>query len=108
MPTPDGISTEDWDVVHTLAVEIFNASNDQQDVDLRRRLFDWLDKLEAKYGPLPSSLATRSIPDHHQQNGILVTFHSSHPSVGSQLGMTGQISRRHSASTICPTDHEMP
>jgi serine/threonine protein kinase len=49
-----------------------------------------------------------SILDHHQQNGILVTFHSSHPRVGSQLGMTGQISRRQRASAICRTDHEMP
>jgi hypothetical protein len=58
MSTTDGISTEDWDVVHGLAVDVVNASD--SDEDPTRQLLDYLEVLEVKYGPLPSILATRA------------------------------------------------
>jgi hypothetical protein len=59
MGTTDGISTDDWDNVHGLAVDIVNAP-DNEKTELRQRLFDYLELLEVKYGPLPSILATRA------------------------------------------------
>lgn len=59
MPTSDGISSEDWDKVHELAVEIVNAGDAQSEVH-RSQLLIYLDQLEKKYGELPSILATRA------------------------------------------------
>lgn len=59
MTTPDGISTDDWDGVHSLAVEIVNADEDSAK-KCRARLLKYLDGLEEKYGELPSILATRA------------------------------------------------
>ena len=59
MSTSDGIATADWDVVHGLAVDVVNAS-DEQKAHHVRQLLDYLDVLEFKYGPLPSILATRA------------------------------------------------
>jgi hypothetical protein len=60
--TPDGIATEDWDEVHELAVDIVNASAVEDAPTGRvalKRLMELLDRLQRKYGPLPSLLATR-------------------------------------------------
>ena len=60
--TPDGISTEDWDRVHALALEIVNTSADDDEAAsdaASLRLRELLDELQEKYGPLPSLLATR-------------------------------------------------
>lgn len=57
--TPDGISTQDWDMVHELAVDIVNTNGDEQE-NSRVRLLNFLDELEEKYGELPSILATRA------------------------------------------------
>src|SRR5687768_7264811 len=59
MATSDGISTEDWDVVHAFAVEIVNAP-DSEKQHHRNQLLQYLDALGVKYGPLPSILATRA------------------------------------------------
>ncbi len=61
--TPDGISTEDWDRVHALAVEVVNASsagNMPAGAAAQQALLAWLDELLRRYGPLPSILATRA------------------------------------------------
>ena len=61
--TSDGISLEDWEVLHELAVNIVNASAEEDDAMGRiykRHLFEYLDTLETKYGPLPSILDTRA------------------------------------------------
>jgi hypothetical protein len=61
--TSDGISTEDWDVVHQLAVDVANAAmKDAEDQvrELTQRLLRWLDRLDDKYGERPSLLATRA------------------------------------------------
>jgi len=66
MTTADGISTEEWDIVHQLGVDIVNATinaTGQEEDRCRARLFEYLDKLEAKYGELPSILAT-SLDSH--------------------------------------------
>jgi hypothetical protein len=57
--TSDGISNEDWDLVHEFAVAIVNASGEEE-ANLRRKLLAYLDELERKYGVLPSILATRA------------------------------------------------
>ncbi len=60
MTTSDGISSEDWDLLHELALEVVNAEPGAEEDLCRRRLLDYLDGLESKYGPLPSILATRA------------------------------------------------
>jgi hypothetical protein len=60
MATPDGISTDDWDVVHELAVALVNAADPQENARCRERLFEYLDQLEQRYGQTPSILATRA------------------------------------------------
>lgn len=60
MATTDGISTEEWDRVTELTMKIWKHINDAEEEKCRRDLFDYLDALEAKYGPLPSILATRA------------------------------------------------
>lgn len=57
MATPDGISTQDWDMVHELAVDIVNTDGDEHE-KLKVRLLNLLEQLEEKYGELPSILAT--------------------------------------------------
>lgn len=56
--TSDGISSEDWDHVHELAVAVVNADADED--THRDRLFAFLEALVRKYGELPSLLATRA------------------------------------------------
>jgi hypothetical protein len=61
--TPDGISTEDWDRVHELALDVVNTSAEGDEKASARasdRLRGVLDELQEKYGPLPSLLATRA------------------------------------------------
>jgi hypothetical protein len=61
--TPDGIETGDWDEVRELAVTIVNLSGAGDDVageQARVYLLALLDRLDAKYGPKPSLLATRA------------------------------------------------
>jgi hypothetical protein len=60
--TSDGISTDDWRLVHELALEVVNlsAAGDITSRDAAVRLLSLLDTLEEKYGPLPSLLATRA------------------------------------------------
>lgn len=55
--TSDGISTEDWDRVHELALNIVNAidGEDQAPYD---ELFSYLAHLRSKYGERASILAT--------------------------------------------------
>lgn len=57
--TSDGISSEDWNQVHELAVELVNAPDDESE-PVRQRLFECLRRLTAKYGELPSILATHA------------------------------------------------
>lgn len=60
MATSDGISGEDWDVIHGLAVELVNAVDGDDEPACRAKLMQYLDRLEAKDGELPSILATRA------------------------------------------------
>jgi len=59
--TPDGIPTCEWDRVHELAVEVANASM-QDDAVLedakREEMLSWLRELRVRYGDLPSILGT--------------------------------------------------
>jgi hypothetical protein len=57
--TSDGISSEDWDQIRALAVELANATDEDED-RVRHRLFERLRELTAKYGELPSILATEA------------------------------------------------
>src|SRR6266516_3862086 len=58
--TPDGIRDEDWDRVHELAVEIVNAGESEEGDEHTAELLAYLDRLEEKYGLLPSIVATRA------------------------------------------------
>jgi hypothetical protein len=58
--TSDGISDDDWDRVHELAVEIVNADEGEETEERTAELLGYLDRLEEKYGPLPSIVATRA------------------------------------------------
>jgi hypothetical protein len=61
MATSDGMSGEDWDLVHELALEIANAEDGSPEEELsRNRLLRYLDELEERYGRRPSILATRA------------------------------------------------
>jgi len=57
--TSDGISSEDWDEVHELALAVVNAPDDESDRH-REQIFACLRRLIAKYGELPSILATQA------------------------------------------------
>lgn len=59
--TPDGISTEDWDMVVELATKIADVVDDEHDYQICvAELMQCLDKLEQKYGVRPSILSTRA------------------------------------------------
>ena len=58
--TPDGISADDWDQVHELALAIVNAEEEVEGADHRNRLLKYLRELRSKYGELPSILATEA------------------------------------------------
>ena len=63
MSTPDGISDRDWGKVHTLALLLVKASvtsNKKANKAHTQKLLRYLKWLEAKYGELPSILATRA------------------------------------------------
>jgi hypothetical protein len=59
MATSDGISVEDWDVVHDLALQIVNSPDSDKE-RYRYQMLEYLAELEVKYGSLPSILATRA------------------------------------------------
>ena len=60
MPTPDGISSDDWGVVRDLVMVIAAARTPADRSSAIRRLFAFLDELERTYGTRPSILATRA------------------------------------------------
>lgn len=72
MGTSDGISSKDWDFVHELAVDIVNATDEERD-EIRSRLLGHLDRLQRKYGDLPSILATQAdyVDDVSQREQLL-------------------------------------
>lgn len=61
MATSDGIATNDWETIRDLALTVVNRSGAGDDASLdRKSLRHALDKLEKKYGRLPSILSTRA------------------------------------------------
>jgi predicted DNA-binding protein len=72
MGTPDGISTEDWDIVHELALDIVNTDGNECE-QFKARLLKYLDQLQEKYGDLPSILGTRAdyVDDVRQKEQLL-------------------------------------
>jgi hypothetical protein len=60
MPTPDGISSDDWSVVRDLVMVIAAARTPADRSSAIGRLFAFLDDLERTYGTRPSILATRA------------------------------------------------
>lgn len=73
MATSDGISTADWEVVHDLALKIANAEAESDTNVYKKQLMLYLDELEAKYGVLPSILATRAdyVEDRAEAGALL-------------------------------------
>ncbi|MCP1625410.1 hypothetical protein [Pseudomonas nitroreducens] len=61
MATSDGIEGDDWEILADLAGAVASQSGSGCDASLeRKRLLRALDKLEKKYGRLPSILSTRA------------------------------------------------
>lgn len=63
MATSDGIPSEDWDVIQEHAVDCANTairSDMRANADARQRMLESLERLEVKFGRLPSILATRA------------------------------------------------
>ena len=61
--TTDGISTEDWEVVKDFAAKIANAVCAEDNANSQRLTEDllrYLERLETKYGRLPSIIATKA------------------------------------------------
>lgn len=61
--TSDGISTNDWNKVTMIALEIANESvtaSEQRLAELAAKMLSLLDKLLRKYGERPSLLATKA------------------------------------------------
>ena len=74
--TPDGISTDDWDRVHEVVVEVVNASAIEDNVlcdHYKERLFGILDELESIYGRIPGVLATRA--DFTDEPTVAIALH---------------------------------
>lgn len=74
MDTPDGIDSYDWDRVQELAQALVDHADGSKTEDCLRRLLDYLDELELKYGVQPSILATRAdfISDVTQREELLL------------------------------------
>jgi hypothetical protein len=74
MSTSDGIDTADWDLVHELVLCVVNAGDDEALADHHRgELLGYLDSLVAKYGELPSLLATRAdFVEKVESEGLLI------------------------------------
>jgi hypothetical protein len=108
--TRDGISTEEWDRVHTVAVDIVNASAIEDAVlcaHHTERLFDILDELEAIYGRIPSILDTRA--DYTDDPTVAITLYEEALSVSVDPDLTSlvlsslirlKIQERHAESSI--------
>ncbi|MDD0843384.1 hypothetical protein [Pseudomonas sp. Gutcm_11s] len=61
MTTTDGIQDNDWEEVMSLAAAVANQTGLSLDAGLeRKRLMRALDRLEQKYGRLPSILSTKA------------------------------------------------
>lgn len=74
MGTADGIADDDWEHVQELAARLCDAAEgSEQETISRRNLFEYLDELEKKYGPLPSILATQGdfVEDYDKKEGLL-------------------------------------
>jgi hypothetical protein len=59
------VSNDDWDVAHDLALEVANATSEEDAAVWRQRLLSFLDTLETRYGPLPRLLSTRADYTRH-------------------------------------------
>ncbi|MDH1262926.1 hypothetical protein [Pseudomonas sp. GD03944] len=61
MTTTDGVQDDDWEEVMSLAAAVADQTSMNLDARLdKKRLLRTLDKLEQKYGRLPSILSTRA------------------------------------------------
>ena len=68
------ISGEDWERVQELALDLVNTSDVDDERIYRRRLLDFLGDLRARYGELPSILATEAdyVEDVHASESLLL------------------------------------
>jgi hypothetical protein len=80
MPTSDGITDRDWDKVHTLALLVVKASASKPSnlKAAKARLLRYLERLESKYGVLPSIVATRAdyTDNNKSQESLLLRAYS--------------------------------
>ena len=99
MPTtPDGISSEDWDRVHELAIDVVNAEEGEEEDLCRSRLLEYLDELEAQYGARPSILATRADYLVNDVPGRLALFNRAYALAAEVDDVRNQLSTGENAS----------
>lgn len=85
MGTADGIEDNDWEHVKELAARLCDAAEgSEQETISFSELFEYLDELENKYGPLPSILATRGdfVDDYEKKESLLSRAYAAAVAIG--------------------------
>jgi hypothetical protein len=108
MMTSDGISSRDWDEVEKLSFSIADAiENESDSAVLVEELFNKLDRLESKYGKLPSITATRAdyIDCPSKQLSLLKEAYASSLEINDKKNMayiSASIAEFYMENDVCP------
>ncbi len=90
MGTADGISDTDWEQVKDLAARLCDAVEGSEEEEASvKDLMAYLDKLEGKYGPLPSILATRAdfLEDYNRKEELLTRAYAAAQKLGDRKNL---------------------
>ena len=90
MGTADGISASDWNHALELAARLSDAVEGSEEEEASERdLMAYLDKLEVKYGPLPSILATRAdfLEDYNRKEELLTRAYAAAAKLGDRRNL---------------------
>jgi hypothetical protein len=107
MATSDGIPSEDWDVIHQHALDCANASlrgDERGRAEGRRRMLASLERLETKFGRLPSILSTRAdyVDDLAIKEALFIEAYEGAARSGDELN---QLLTAHSLAELYIDDH---
>jgi hypothetical protein len=107
MATSDGIPSEDWDVIHEHALDCANAtlrSDMRAHAEAQQRMLESLESLEARFGRLPSILATRA--DHVDDRPVKEALFREAYTAADRLGdKHNQLLIAHSLAKLYVDDH---
>lgn len=90
MGTADGISDSDWEQVKELAATLCDAAEGSKEQEISETAFmAYLDKLERKYGPLPSILAARAdfLEDYGKKEELLTRAYAAAVELGDRRNL---------------------